>query len=471
MQTRKLKVGQIIEAVCQDFVQEGFGLSHVQTNTWSYPVKPLTGFVWGVLPHEHFLARVTRVKKNHFHAVLLRIEEIPNDVFKENVQKDFQPSQTHFEHSYWALFQVNKQRVPSLCENFVLCGGCKLLHLSYHDGALYKEKWLHQQLSHKNIFPKKSWRLLPKQIYHYRNHVQVHINKHKQRGFYAPFSYRTQEFPQSGCLLFDQQNFDYTFPQELSLVRCVRSRLNLNENNIAQEVSTVELNSAQEKQTEFTYQVHYPLGSCTQVRLPTTAFFQVNQNILPQWLTIMENWVRQLFYKNNTLENHNSNIAVLELFSGSGFISRLLSYHFPLQVVGVDLLKKEDIMRVHIENDKQGTPPLTDFAHHYIHQNLLELEKISKANKEKIKQKKFDMLLLNPPRGGFVPNSLHFLLQQILPDFSAPILYSSCNGSTLARDLEAFHGYGYRLQELVFMDFFPFTAHYESLALLQKDHG
>lgn len=469
MQTRKLKVGQIIEAVCHDFVQEGFGLSYVQTNTWNYPIKPLTGFVWGVLPHEHFLARVTRVKKNHFHAVLLRQEEIPNEIFKANNHKSFQPSQNHFEHFYWALFKVSKQRVPALCKNFVACGGCKLLHLSYHDGALYKEKWLHQQLSHKNIFPKKNWRLLPKQLYRYRNHVQVHINKHKQRGFYAPFSYRTQEFPQNGCLLFDQKKFDLLFPQELSLVRCVRSRLNLNEDNVAKDISTVELNSVQEKQTEFTYQIHYPLGSRTQVRLPTTAFFQVNQNILPQWLSVIENWIRQLFYKKNNLKKENDKISVLELFSGSGFISRLLSYHFPLQVVGIDLLKKEDIMRVQIENDKWGTPSLQDFVQNYIYQNLLELEKISAINKEKIRQKSFDLLLLNPPRGGFATSSIHFLFEKILPNFSSPIIYSSCNGSTLARDLEVFVSYGYILEELVFIDFFPFTAHYESLVLLKKE--
>lgn len=462
MQTRKLKIGQYVEAVCKEFVQEGFGLSHIESSFLPYPVKPLTGFIWGVLPGERFVARVTRVKGNHFHGVLVKQKDLPNEWLGKD-EEHF--SENNFDHFYWALFRTNPNRVPSLCKNFTECGGCKLLHLSYEEGITYKEKWLLQLLAHKNITAQKNIRLLPSKLYHYRDHVQVHINKYKQRGFYAPFSYRTQSFPKNGCLLFDQKSFDDTFPQNLELVRCVRSRLNLDEKNIAQKVNTFELNSPEEKKSEFCYRVDFPPHSSTKISLPVTAFFQVNQNILPQWLERIEGWMKMLFQEKITA---NTKISVLELFSGSGFISRLLSYSINIDVVGIDMLKKEDVLRVKIENEMLGTPPLKDFAKNYICQNLLELHKIPPEQAKKIANKNFDVILMNPPRGGFAPDSLHFLFNTLLENYSSPVIYSSCNGATLARDLEAFASYGYQLQELIFMDFFPFTSHYESLSLLQK---
>lgn len=509
MQTRKLKGGQYVQAVCKELVQEGFGLSHIESEFLPYPVKPLTGFVWGVLPGESFVAQVTKVKGNHFHALLLRQQDLPADWLgkKPCANKKIETSNNEFEdnkeiscikrtetaqegqaeqtteppkqldkaqhnsgalprgHFYWALFNASPERVPSPCKSFTLCGGCKLLHLSYERGASYKESWLLQQLQYRNIYAHKFRRLLPTNLYRYRNHVQVHINKYKERGFYAPFSYRVQKLPRNGCLLFDADSFHKNFPSALELVRCVRSRLDLNAHNRAHVIKTWELNSEQEKSSSFSYQVAYPQGTQTNVTLPTTAFFQVNQNILPQWLQNMEGWIKTL-QKEKIMAGQN--ISILELFSGSGFITRLLSYRLPLKSLGIDILKEKDMAQVQINNNRWGKPPLQDYAQNYICANLWELQKMPTATVAKIRQKKFDILLLNPPRGGFAPESLHYFMQKLLPEFSAPIMYSSCNGSTLARDLENFYRYGYRLQELIFMDFFPFTAHYESLALLEK---
>ena len=48
------------------------------------------------------------------------------------------------------------------------------------------------------------------------------------------------------------------------------------------------------------------------------------------------------------------------------------------------------------------------------------------------------------------------------------MIYLSCNPSTLARDLKALVANGYRVEALQPIDFFPQTAHVETVALLSK---
>jgi 23S rRNA (uracil1939-C5)-methyltransferase len=74
-----------------------------------------------------------------------------------------------------------------------------------------------------------------------------------------------------------------------------------------------------------------------------------------------------------------------------------------------------------------------------------------------------DFALLDPPREGAA--EVVGPLADLAPE---QILYVSCAPPTLARDLKAFTGRGYRIEWTRIADMFPQTAHVESLTLLRS---
>jgi 23S rRNA (uracil1939-C5)-methyltransferase len=76
-----------------------------------------------------------------------------------------------------------------------------------------------------------------------------------------------------------------------------------------------------------------------------------------------------------------------------------------------------------------------------------------------------DVILLDPPRKGCHPDAIAYLCQSEIPR----IVYVSCNPATLARDLRLLATEGnYQITKLQPLDFFPQTAHVETVAFLSK---
>ena len=74
-------------------------------------------------------------------------------------------------------------------------------------------------------------------------------------------------------------------------------------------------------------------------------------------------------------------------------------------------------------------------------------------------------VILDPPRAGAgktVVDQLEFLEPK-------KILYVACDPVSLARDLKAFLGSGYRLEQIRSYDLFPHTHHFETIASLVKE--
>ena len=75
----------------------------------------------------------------------------------------------------------------------------------------------------------------------------------------------------------------------------------------------------------------------------------------------------------------------------------------------------------------------------------------------------FDVMMVNPPRRG-LNDSIIAHLMRLSPAY---LFYSSCNAETLHRDIIQLETQ-YQLQSLQIFDMFPFTSHFETLAILKR---
>lgn len=75
----------------------------------------------------------------------------------------------------------------------------------------------------------------------------------------------------------------------------------------------------------------------------------------------------------------------------------------------------------------------------------------------------FDAIMVNPPRRGLNSMIISHLMR-LAPEY---LFYSSCNAETLQRDILRLQS-KYQIQSLQIFDMFPFTKHFETLAVLVK---
>lgn len=87
---------------------------------------------------------------------------------------------------------------------------------------------------------------------------------------------------------------------------------------------------------------------------------------------------------------------------------------------------------------------------------------VEQVLRQKLKNERADMIIVNPPRIGLTPK----VIEEILRRRPQEIIYVSCMPSTLARDLGMLCAKDYKLALVKPYDMFPQTCHIETLAHL-----
>jgi 23S rRNA (uracil1939-C5)-methyltransferase len=144
--------------------------------------------------------------------------------------------------------------------------------------------------------------------------------------------------------------------------------------------------------------------------------------------------------------------TVLDLFCGLGNFTLPIA-RFAQQVTGVEG-SQEMVLRAQ-ENAKLNQINNADFYS----ANLVE-----PSAQSAWMQKKYDSILLDPPRTGAKE------IIDFFPHFGAKrIVYVSCNPATLARDAGILvYNQGYKLKQVGVVNMFPHTSHIEAIALFEK---
>ncbi len=143
---------------------------------------------------------------------------------------------------------------------------------------------------------------------------------------------------------------------------------------------------------------------------------------------------------------------VMDLYCGTGSIGILIS-PYVTEVVGVELVS--DAVEAARENARVNHVQNISFFEGYVKEFL---------KTEPEERKRFNIVIVDPPRAGLHPKALKRLLA-LRPE---KILYISCNPATFARDAQQIVQAGFELPLVQPVDMFPHTLHIELTAVFYR---
>ncbi|MGH8003927.1 MAG: 23S rRNA (uracil(1939)-C(5))-methyltransferase RlmD [Limisphaerales bacterium] len=144
---------------------------------------------------------------------------------------------------------------------------------------------------------------------------------------------------------------------------------------------------------------------------------------------------------------------ILDLYCGAGTISLFVS-PYAKEVEGVEIVP--EAIQMAEKNKKENGIENACFV-------LGEARKVAKQYR--LENRKFDRIILDPPRAGLHPK----VIRDVLPLGAEKIVYVSCNPTTFARDAKLFAEGGYQLKRVIPVDMYPHTFHVELVGLLEID--
>ncbi|HOB52347.1 MAG TPA: TRAM domain-containing protein [Acidobacteriota bacterium] len=146
----------------------------------------------------------------------------------------------------------------------------------------------------------------------------------------------------------------------------------------------------------------------------------------------------------------NADTRLLELYSGIGLFSLL----FATRLRSVHAVEGDPAAgRLFALNQQRHAAANLTFSNQAVEHWLAESRIVSA----------YDAVFLDPPRTGLSPHVRHRIGQSHLN----PILYLSCEIATQRRDVRSWLALGRQLSTLVIFDFFPNTFHIECLARIE----
>lgn len=177
-------------------------------------------------------------------------------------------------------------------------------------------------------------------------------------------------------------------------------------------------------------------------RIAPQSFYQVNRA-----------QTEVLYKKVLELADLSGTERVLDLYCGIGTIGLSMAEHCN-ELIGVEIVPQA-IENAKINAEINGIHNAEFFC----------ADAKDAAQKFAAEGKKFDVIIVDPPRKGCDQKTLDAIIQMAPPT----LVYVSCNPATLARDLKILEENGFETRCAVPIDLFPKTHHCETIALLKNN--
>jgi 23S rRNA (uracil1939-C5)-methyltransferase len=345
------------------------------------------------------------------------------------------------------IIESSPSRVTPRCKHFGIgkCGGCHWQHIDYPAQLAFKQQIVADQMKrlggfadalvHPTIPSPTPWA--------YRSHVTFHITLERQPGYIATDD-RTI-LPIEECHIIRPElveMFERLKTEGAERADRLRIQVGTESDDRAQAGSMgskvnadspTDLDALAGGRGEGV--VHYTIKGrkfvCT-----AGSFFQVN---LPQAETLVDLVLERL--------NLSGTERVLDLYAGVGLFTLFLA----------ERAKSVTMIEVAGSSVEDAHVNLASFNNVEIAEGLVE-------NVLLRLKKRFDAVVIDPPRSGMKGKALEAMLKAT----PRKIVYVSCDPATLARDAKLITAGGYRLIDVQPVDMFPQTYHIEAVAAFER---
>ena len=345
----------------------------------------------------------------------------------------------------YQLITPSEKRITISCPYYKYCGGCQLLQLNYQDQLIYKKEKV------KNIFQKYTQidinpQILPTNPYEYRNKITLQV-KNNKLGLYQEKTNELVEIKK--CLLIpDNLNHIIEILSKIDLTNINQIILKTFQNKVMIQIisNTDKINISNElKEKASSIYINNTLIhgkkyleeelSNYKYIISPSSFFQINK----EGTLLIYNKVKEYLGKSNN--------EVLDLYCGSSTIGIYVSKCCK-HITGIEINSSS------VKDAKEN-----------IKLNNVDNIDIIKGDVGTIlkNDKKYDAIIIDPPRKGLNKKTLSVLLEINSPK----LIYISCNPITLARDINILKN-SYNLKEITLVDMFPNTYHVETVMVLEK---
>jgi len=376
--------------------------------------------------------------------VILVKGAIPGEVVEVNVEEK---KRDYAIASVVNVIEPSEYRIEPRCPVFGSCGGCQLQFISYEKQLMMKDEIILDSLKRLAGVEMSLDPALSDLMWNYRHRAQFKVSRNGETGLFRESSRDVVAF-QSCPLMNHEINALLQKIKEADIVR------NLSEIHMAVGDSALVFLKGREIDRALADKylaigfsgvmlddgtcsgaayTHFDLNGLSYTVAPRT-FFQAHWSLNRKVVDFVVQQLSPLAGK-----------RVLDLYAGAGNFSIPLAAHAD-EVVAVE------------EN-----PAAVEDGVRNLGLNNLKNCRFVRMTAEKYKmKKKFDVLVLDPPRPGLTSD----VANKILENPAGTIVYISCNPATLARDLKKLKE-KYEIKAVRQIDFFPNTFHIETVSLLQ----
>ncbi|WP_018963770.1 23S rRNA (uracil(1939)-C(5))-methyltransferase RlmD [Coprothermobacter platensis] len=404
----------------------------------------------------------------------------PGDVVKAIVTATHK---NYVEADVVEIISSSNSRVQPQCPHFSTCGGCQLQHISYQSQLQWKTSFVTQNISRFAHEKLEKVDITPS-IDRYGYRAKAHFTFGKE-GSLLDIGYfdRTDKwFPIETCPILRESVWETA----KTVINILRSK----------KLSSYFIGNGTLRHLQIRVSLH------TGEKQALITFSQIPHNHDALAQELLNAGIDSLAFHQNSAHNKTVIGSGNTFYYGSEYIQELLMNKIyaitPLSFFQINPTQAEELFSVAMQmlepqcNDIvfEGYAGVGAFTLLYAPnvKNVIAAEGVAEAtnqakenaalnnvdNVEFLAQsvesaaisltEKVDKVVVDPPRNGMTQDALN-AVAKLNPE---RIVYISCDPSTLARDANRFHDFGYTIRHINAVDMFPQTTHVESVALLMK---